>query len=345
MAKEAWYINESELDDYQVQIIRRSLTSSFIVKGCAGSGKTVLALWRAKELSEQGVSSYLVIVFTKALKQFIQDGIHAIGVDESKVMYHWEWLHNGRPSADYIIIDEVQDFSREELQQLRDSARKHLILFGDSAQQVYAEMKDDLMTMEEIQVMTGIPMENLVKNHRLPKKIAKFAEELSSGVDPLAQRCYKEGPSKPIIMKCGSLLEQIEAIRQIVQSQRYTDVGILFASNIDVQFAKDACTKMGWKVEAKIGYGRDSMELNFTTTNPKLMTYHSSKGLQFEAVFIPNCHNYEDYLRNPLYVAATRTYRYLYLMYTGEMASVFRNIPPSLVEKISYNKKVPQAPF
>jgi len=37
-----------------VRIVRRNLNSSFIVKGCAGSGKTVLALWRAKELAEQG---------------------------------------------------------------------------------------------------------------------------------------------------------------------------------------------------------------------------------------------------------------------------------------------------
>ena len=40
MAKEAWYINESELDDYQIPIIQKKLESSFIVKGCAGSGKT-----------------------------------------------------------------------------------------------------------------------------------------------------------------------------------------------------------------------------------------------------------------------------------------------------------------
>ena len=138
MAKESWYINESELDDYQVRIVRRNLNSSFIVKGCAGSGKTVLALWRAKELSEQGNNDYLIIVFAKALKQFIEDGIHTIGVDQSKVLYHWEWINKkDKISAEYIIVDEVQDFDTDELNQLQQAAKKHFILFGDSAQQLY----------------------------------------------------------------------------------------------------------------------------------------------------------------------------------------------------------------
>lgn len=237
MAKEKWYINESELDDFQVRIVRRKLESSFIVKGCAGSGKTVLALWRAKELAEKGEDSYLVIVFTKSLKQFIKDGINEIGVDESKVMYHWEWKNRmGKPTADYIIIDEVQDFDKEELKELAKCANKHFILFGDSAQQLYKNIpnKGELLTMEGIQMQTGIPMENLVINHRLPKKIARVAEKITLSSDLLEERCIKEGVNKPRLIKCKSLHDQLDYIIDVSKAQNYTDVGILFPHNVDV---------------------------------------------------------------------------------------------------------------
>lgn len=329
MAKESWYINESELDDYQVNIVRRNLQSSFIVKGCAGSGKTVLALWRAKELAEQGNGDYLIIVFTKALKQFIEDGIHAIGVDESKVLYHWEWVnHHHRASAEYVIVDEVQDFDVEELRELQQAAKKHLILFGDSAQQLYKDIpgKGTLLTMEEIQVQTDIPMENLVINHRLPKTIARVAEQVSLSNDPLVNRCKKEGVSKPRLVKCSSFEEELEYIKDVVEAQKYTDVGILFPTNSDVQKAKNYYDKKNWGVEAKIGYGSDSMDLNFQTDNAKLMTYHSSKGLQFEAVFLPRCNYSGNRNRNPLYVALTRPYRDLFILYSGNLSNLLDGV-------------------
>ena len=335
MAKESWYINESELDDYQVRIVRRNLNSSFIVKGCAGSGKTVLALWRAKELSEQGNEDYLIIVFTRALKQFIEDGIHTIGVDESKVLYHWEWVNRrGKPSADYIIIDEVQDFDTDELRDLQNAAKKHFILFGDSAQQLYKNIpnKGKLLTMEEIQIQTGIPMEPLVINHRLPKKIARIAQKVTLSNDPLEDRCNKEGVNKPRLVLCSTFEEQLDYIKDVVKAQNYTDVGILFPTNSDVTKAKDYFDKKGFGVEKKSGYGANSMDLDFTTENPKMMTYHSAKGLQFEAVFIPMCIVSDEKDRNPLYVALTRSYRDLFILYSNHLSDFIEKIDRGLFE-------------
>ena len=333
MAKESWYINESELDDFQVRIVRRNLNSSFIVKGCAGSGKTVLALWRAKELSEQGNNDYLIIVFTKALKQFIEDGIHTIGVDESKVLYHWEWVNRrDKVSAEYIIVDEVQDFDTNELKELQDAAKKHFILFGDSAQQLYKNIKRDLLTMEEIQIQTGIPMENLVINHRLKKKVARIAEKVSLSNDPLVDRCKNEGVNKPRLVECSTFEDQLDYIKDVVIAQNYTDVGILFPTNRDVDTAKKYFEKNHWGVEAKVGYGAGSMDLDFTTDNPKLMTYHSAKGLQFEAVFIPMCIVSDEKDRNPLYVALTRSYRDLFILYSNQLSRFIEPIDRELFE-------------
>lgn len=322
MAKESWYLNESEADDYQIKVIRKNLQSSFIVKGCAGSGKTIIALWRAAELQESG-EDFLFIVFTRALKAFIMDGIRELNLDNSKVMYHWEWVKSyGCSSADYIIVDEVQDFDESEVNAFKRAARKHLMLFGDSAQQIYSGLsnKGRLMSMEEIHLLTRIPLEPLVINHRLPKKIARVAERISSSNDALEERCKKEGVNKPRLIKCNSIGQQLDYIRSVIDSEGYEDVGILFPSNDQVEDAYDHYSDTGFNVERKV---RSSMNLNFSSTLPKLMTYHSAKGLQFEAVFLPSFELGDNI--NPSYVAITRTYRDLFILHS-EWVDPFQGI-------------------
>ena len=73
MAKRSFYINESEFDDYQLQVVRRRIDNSFLVKGNAGSGKSILALWKVKQIQEENKGSFYFIVFTKTLKQYMEE--------------------------------------------------------------------------------------------------------------------------------------------------------------------------------------------------------------------------------------------------------------------------------
>ena len=62
--------------------------------------------------------------------------------------------------------------------------------------------------------------------------------------------------------------------------------------------------------------------LDMSSHNPKIMTYHSAKGLQFETVFIPwvSESDKKSFLtthRTALYVAMTRTYKNLFILYSG----------------------------
>ena len=75
MAKRNFYIKEEEFDDYQVKVVNRKIDNSFLVKGCAGSGKSILALWKVKQIQEENRGSFYFIVFTKTLKQYMEDGI------------------------------------------------------------------------------------------------------------------------------------------------------------------------------------------------------------------------------------------------------------------------------
>ncbi len=338
MPKRNFYVKDSELDDYQVKIINKRTDNSFIVKGCAGSGKSILALWKAKQIQDESRGTYKFIVFTKALMQYMSDGVRQIGINANNVDHHWSWENRkGCPSADYIIVDEAQDFSKEDILKFKSKARKALLLYGDSAQQLYKFLKKKKpVSMEEIAVITGFQTEQLVYNHRLPKKVARLAEYISDIDDDLEGRCKEEGQEKPKILYYNSLESQLDAISDIIKNRNFEDVGILFRNNDDVAEAYKYLKYKGLNIEArfndKTNYRNSKMSLDFDSDNPKLMTYHSSKGLQFEAVFIPDCACSGNDDRSPLYVALTRTYRSLYIMHSGNLSIYFDAVPKNLYE-------------
>ncbi len=101
-------------------------------------------------------------------------------------------------------------------------------------------------------------------------------------------------------------------------------MAILLPHNIEVKQVHELLERWGVKHECR--YEEDDWHnsvdtLDFNTTNPKVMMYHSAKGLQFETVFLPHLRPLNpsvDWGFKAFYVAITRTYRHLYLMYSGE---------------------------
>jgi len=342
MPKRSFYVKDSELDDYQVKIINKRTDNSFIVKGCAGSGKSILALWKAKQIQDENRGTYLFLVFTKALRQYMSDGIKQIGIKTSNIdtfnqCFFWnkdngKWKRGDwkKGNFDYIIVDEAQDFTKEDILLFKSKAKKALILYGDSAQQLYSFIDNrKTVSMEKIAYITSFPMEQLVFNHRLPKKVARIAEYINIEKDNLELRCKYEGTEKPKILYYNSFEKQLDAIAEIIENRNFVDVGILLRNNPLVERAANYLKNEGLNVEAKV---REDIDLNFNSDNPKLMTYHSSKGLQFEAVFLPECSCSDNYDRNPLYVALTRTYQSLYVMHSGNLSSFFDAVPKNLYD-------------
>ena len=305
-----------------------------VVSGCAGSGKSIMALWKAKQIQDAGYS-YKFIVLTNALHKFMSDGIRSIGLNDQNFTNYYKWCNvQGCPSADFIIVDEVQDFEREKILQLKKAAKKSFFFWGDSAQSIYKGFRDT-QSILSIAVDADIQPETLVFNHRLPKKIARFAAKVNLD-EELVQRCRKEGEDIPRILCYATFGEQLDAIMQQIKNRHIKDAAILLHNNEWVQNAYDYLRNKKYAVEAKIG--QTVFDLDFFSDNPKLMTYHSAKGLQFEAVFLPHCeaglelsgNNTKTMNSNSLYVAITRSYRYLFVTYTNKLVSFFDTVPKEL---------------
>ena len=125
-------------------------------------------------------------------------------------------------------------------------------------------------------------------------------------------------------MQSGSIDQQRDTIAEIIKNKNLEDVGILFRNNEEVEYASRYLTSKGLTVEAKYN---NVLSLDFTSDNPKLMTYHSAKGLQFANVFVPECSTESADDRNPLYVAITRPYERLFVLYSNHLSSFFDNVP------------------
>lgn len=251
MAKRSFYVKDSELDDYQVKVINKKTDNSYIVKGCAGSGKSILALWKAKQIQDEHKGTFLYVVYTKSLRQYMYDGIMQVGLPARNVVNYDACFSWGRDqfgsfvrggwkmgNYDYIILDEAQDFSREDIDILKSKVNKAFLIYGDTAQQLYKFLKGKVtVSMEDIQYFTKYPIEQLVFNHRLPKKIARLAQYLNSENDELEERCTEEGTEKPKILQYQTIEAQYDAIISLIQNRNMEDVGILFRHNEEVERA------------------------------------------------------------------------------------------------------------
>jgi superfamily I DNA/RNA helicase len=340
MPKQMFFVNEEELDDFQVQLLQKRIDRSIVVSGCAGSGKSILALWKAKQIQDmQDGSTYRFIVFTKTLNRYMSDGIRAVGLNADNFMYHHQWKRNGCPNADFIIVDEIQDFERAEIAEFKAAARRAFFFWGDSAQSIYRGLKRPDGTPREVQNILAIAAEAAIQpeqlafNHRLPKKIARFAVHLG-GDEDLVQRCRKEGTEMPRILRLGTLEEQLDVAMQQIKNRQITDAALMFPTNVQVKRAYDYLRGKGHSIEAKYddrgNFRNNRLDLDFQSDNPKLMTYHSAKGLQFEAVFLPECSVSGETDSTPLYVAISRSYQHLFVMYSTRLSRFFDVIPKDL---------------
>lgn len=333
-------IKESELDEDQIKVLMATLDKSCLVTGCAGSGKSVLALIKAQRIQKERGSDYQIVVFTKALCHYMNSGRRELGL-KNQFVYHWIWKHRKDcPSSDYMIVDEIQDFDENEIKEFINATNKHFFFFGDTAQSIYEGLKDT-MPVEAISEL--LPRQNrpkqfgLYRNYRLPITVARFVQKIGVGLDPFLESTYKS-PEKamPLVLRYPSMKEQVKAISNIIKRKDLTDVAILLPHNDMVQAVGEMFDKIGVDYEMRYNDRADFRNnidtLDFSTTNPKLMTYHSAKGLQFETVFLPCIEAFTDdrgSSSKALYVAMTRTYRYLYVLYSGQLPQPISEISPT----------------
>lgn len=340
----SWDVEEEYMDDDQLDLIEMNIDKSMLVTGCAGSGKSVIAMHKAEQVAKTG-ASVILIAYTKSLSAFMREGI-----DEKTLPYkfhhHYKWRKKLKmPSADYIIVDEIQDFTREEILEFMRAARKAYFFFGDSAQSIYKQYGKNTISIEEISALTGLTPMQLYNNYRLPRTIAKITQGyVGVNVNPYEDKIYQnKEKALPHFVHLDGFDEQITAIQSLIE--KYTQnifdnqtIGILLPSN---DLVIKTCQRLQeLDISCEFKYTDDNSDrfvdtLDFESFLPKLMTYHSAKGLQFDVVILPlYVGASDDESRKALYVAMTRTMHHLYVLYsTPAIVTPLSDVPTKLYLK------------
>ncbi|TCI49567.1 ATP-dependent helicase [Exiguobacterium sp. SH5S13] len=244
----------------------------------------------------------------------------------------------------HIIIDEGQDLSPAMLKSLSLAVADNgsLTFFGDVAQQIYGGriswrnaglnvMNDSIWKFDQ--------------NYRNSKEIANLALKISNQpffkkhVDLVIPKNPIASGPLPVLLMFRRELEELQwAAETASQLCRTQTVAILFRTREQLSKLRGYLKEKGIIPQELSGYLRD------WDNNPgvSIGTFHSAKGLEFDAVIIPHCST--DRLPNIekvdslgdrdealgeeaklIYVAVTRAKRILVISYTGELTEIIPN--------------------
>lgn len=350
----SWIIPENKLDAQQrdfvdnVDINQRNVW----IKGFPGSGKSVLLAYTIKKIKRQSPSaSVVVVVFTQSLITMFKSAFREMGVSVNVITYYDFMKSSSR--YDYILSDEVQDLTPRVLREM-NSRGQHVVVCGDENQSIYPEdpqYRESTVTPSQISSLINSREFELNIIHRLTKSIIDVVNKFLPNMNIFsARRDMTKESTQVRICTANSTSEEIRYIMKEAKkavNNGYT-VGILIPTGKAIlSFVNDALVSEGksqWTATTN-RYGKlDFSSLNshlsrqgvpmqyvgngtgeFSENSRKItvMTYHSSKGLDFDYVFIPGLNrgmfiSYNENLSKTLFmVAMTRSRNNLYLSHSG----------------------------
>jgi superfamily I DNA/RNA helicase len=350
----AWIIPEHKLDPQQRNFIdMQDFTRENIwIKGFPGSGKSVLLAYTLKKIkSRKPHASVVVVVFTRSLVQMFNEAFKEMNEDVT-VCTFYEFMNSSR-KYDYVLSDEVQDLVPSVLREMKTRA-SHVVVAGDENQSIYErdpKFREDTVSSSEINKLLSSRSFELGIIHRLSSSIINVIQRFMPNMNIFsAKRDQTKTSTQVRICEANGSNEEVKYIMR--EAGRATKIGesaaiLLPTQNAIVKFVNAALSaedKSPWPQQLN-NWGRlDFSSMNsylsqqglklkyvgngigaFSSDDSRIiiMTYHSSKGLDFDNVFIPFMNNSlfivpdETKSKTLFMVAMTRSRNNLYLTYSG----------------------------
>jgi superfamily I DNA/RNA helicase len=354
-----WLVPRSDLTPEQLRAIELPPTEHRVVIGGPGSGKTQLLLHRARHLLDRlgtSPSRYRILVFTNVLKAYIASGLDLLDIPHAQVATFDSWcmrLHGSlkigrRPwneeaeqpdfqaireevahavrahppdpkPFDFVLVDEGQDLDPTCFDILRAVAG-HVTVCMDRKQQIYEAGSDERQVLATLGARRASVA--LLETFRCcPHVVTLAASLLDDEADREAyrrqNRIEQTERLTPLLRICDDPEQETRETIEVVRSRiaRGERVGVLLPrKQLALSFAK-ALRVAGIDVE-------DPARADFSTDRPKVMAYHSAKGLTFDTVVLPRLveASFERIgvarMRPVLFVGVTRALRWVYLSTT-----------------------------
>jgi superfamily I DNA/RNA helicase len=362
-----WMVAKNKLDETQRNIVSAMVgqNHNLFIHGPAGSGKSVILVHALQDyLINQPSSRLAIISYTWALIDLYKTGIEPELLKRvdfftmegfKKVTISNLW--------DFFIIDEVQDSEKEILDKLKLSGKK-IITAGDFFQSIY-QNKCDITGIRELGNIQEPKLQDIYRNTKSIKSIAVLFAEFPDEYSAFEVSRTANDTSVQLAHFSSKLKEAEYTWKQAkTSSEKGINSVIILANQEEVLSFYSAVflleNQHPWSlvnnrynkpdydalnVYSKqrnlpiryLGGGYGSLQNIYDENLVTVMTYHSSKGMDFDAVFLPSLTNQvrlwgnSDIARRLFFVALTRSKQELYLSYYGDEHEFIRRIPKNLL--------------
>ena len=332
----------------QLSVLEYPLDTSLFVVGPPGSGKTVLALQRARLAAQAGGSSVSVVTFNRMLRRLLNLMDDGGDLDASTMQsfvwqdyqsradtrpptlphdpyaYDWEAMlevlrEHARASPDkkHLVVDEGQDLDEMFFRYASRHVSEVMTVFADENQ----ALRDRRTTLEQIRDAAGLsdPV-ILTRNHRNTPEIARFAEYFHGGRLPVATVLRPLSRELPRLVCSRSL----EATADLVSNwfrNRNGSIGVIVDQR---QLGRDFHAGLSGKlpdgridVYESVRNNEDSIDV--LAPGVTILNKESVKGQEFDTVFILELDRLipfaNDTERRAMYMMCTRARDNLFLVH------------------------------
>jgi superfamily I DNA/RNA helicase len=233
------------------------------------------------------------------------------------------------PRAQYgaLLIDEGHDFEADWLKlvvQMLDPETNSLLLLYDDAQSIYGQRRSSTFSFRRVGISASGRTKILKRNYRNTDEILECAREFAKDIlepkdaddDNVPSLMPESGGRKGSTPRFGKFQSTEAEAKKIAQEllrlhradTPWRDMGVFYTAPFVGQAVKDALDSANIPVD----WLKDSISKQFNPRldSVRLMTAHSSKGLQYRVVivagagFLPYKSEHDD--AKIMYVALTR---------------------------------------
>jgi superfamily I DNA/RNA helicase len=358
-----------DLSHEQDDVFNLPLDGNFLVSGPPGTGKSVMALYRAEALTIDDRNP-AILMFNNVLKQYTQLHARRLGVSGNVETFHrwmagfWrrtygcappklgsdEWAYDWpeiatkfmhappeRAQLADLLVDEGQDMSVGFYRIVRWICT-NITVFADENQQ----LRDDNTTLREIERSIAA-IEHLVlqRNYRNSREIAKLASWFysgtSTGIPELPQRSWQPGPR---LQAHPSLNDFVESVSRYASTHSNRRIGIAAPTSRIQMKLFNRLTHRSVPTQTYIWNDPEHRSLDFSVPGVKIISYMSLKGLEFDTLFVPELQLVSQdvtsaSIRMRFYVVTSRARNELYMSYTGDVEPpLVADVPDDLLVRM-----------
>ncbi len=342
-----------DLSKEQDLIYDLDLDGRYLVSGPPGTGKSIMALYRAQMLTHDDRKPAL-LMYSKVLQQYTEQAADEVDVAGYVTTFHkWFWafwrkeyrtvvptLASSSYDPDWaeiakeflakppkksslvdLIVDEGQDMALGFYRATRHIA-ENMTVFADENQQLF----DNNMTLEEIERAIGADEHlTLNRNYRNTAEIAAVAAKFYTGTPTGIPDTPERHGDKPTLRRYSNTADFLDFVARYATAHTNLSIGIACPNQKLQRKLHDDLTsrKLPIPVQQYLSKDKNHKVLDFDQPAVTLLYYTSLKGLEFDTLFVPEI---QQWARDPssaasrmlFYVIMARARDELHLSWSGQ---------------------------